>query len=1021
MVAGILSDTSPEVMSDTEPLISFTQYQVALIAPLARDVRSALGVLDETHVSPLDFERPEIDTNQYVWGHAQGHNVVIIGLKEGQYITHLSNTSDDPWKLSMPDVTFGLMIGISANQNYNVFNFARTVNFTSQGPGSLKTKFGLIDVGNATKQDNLVQAHTGDLDVDDDDEDEISQSFPIKRSMLADGVFGRSARKLVVIFCLAYLQNEALTAKHFVGRYDLARYCSMFWMYHADFVADDPSMSEALLAVMRGETGAFDSSISHSRPDMMMYEQDRHRNSRVPLYYASFMGLENVIHLLLANGAKFDEEVGSCGTPLEAAVRQGHDGIVRLLLEQGANVNLAKGLHHSCDTALNIAIRREDINLIQLLLDNGANMELYHQPENAYFITTALGNAVRQGSSDIVELLLRNEASINNPGPPHAYGDSLYLASSAAHYRILQLLLAHGNRVGIYDKANSLGRALVEASADGQEDVVQQLLDAGANPNAKGDGGRNALRDAAYMGYEQIVNKLLKAGADMDSTDSLHGSALKAAASLNSFWEGHQSRLTLPRGDLGPRSPKDTRLVVQMLLDAGANVNLQSMGSTALQAAAAHSIEIVRMLLDRGADVNLFGGYYGSALQAAIQKYQIDIVHLLLEKGARMPEQRSSNQPYSSPLQDAIGTGDETLLQLLLDHGFDINSETHYLHGSALHDAADRGHVNMVRKLIELGADVNRHAGYRGWPLHAAVAQNHELVADVLLRAGADPNLHTKELQSALQIACAAGRQSLVKTLLAHGGNPNIGGDIYGGSLALAARAAQEQHIDVVRLLLEHGADVDFSDGIHGTPLHALSNSKGKYYKEIAEILLENGADIDKRGQLSQPLLQTAASRGNIWLVETLLKRGAGQRPAQFSTGTTTVADAALTSASTWGHKRTVEILLDYGAHIRLGSGIHCPLAAAASGGQVEIVEMLLDRTAGIEGHENAFVEAFSMAARSHRIDVVKLFLERKTVDMHGPHGAKILNQVLDVGWMKDMAKMLRKAGARIKRPRDEL
>jgi ankyrin repeat protein len=77
--------------------------------------------------------------------------------------------------------------------------------------------------------------------------------------------------------------------------------------------------------------------------------------------------------------------------------------------------------------------------------------------------------------------------------------------------------------------------------------------------------------------------------------------------------------------------------IVKLLLDAGADVNLQGGNyGTALQAASAggHS-RSVRLLLDAGADVNLMGGKYGSALQAAQQNGHDGIVDLLLSAGAK--------------------------------------------------------------------------------------------------------------------------------------------------------------------------------------------------------------------------------------------------------------------------------------------------------------------------------------------------------------------------------------------------
>jgi hypothetical protein len=77
--------------------------------------------------------------------------------------------------------------------------------------------------------------------------------------------------------------------------------------------------------------------------------------------------------------------------------------------------------------------------------------------------------------------------------------------------------------------------------------------------------------------------------------------------------------------------------VVQMLLDAGADVNAQGgyYGSALYAAAVGGHEKVVQMLLDAGADVNAQGGHYGSALQAAAGEGHEKVVQMLRAVGAR--------------------------------------------------------------------------------------------------------------------------------------------------------------------------------------------------------------------------------------------------------------------------------------------------------------------------------------------------------------------------------------------------
>ena len=109
--------------------------------------------------------------------------------------------------------------------------------------------------------------------------------------------------------------------------------------------------------------------------------------------------------------------------------------------------------------------------------------------------------------------------------------------------------------------------------------------------------------------------------------------------------------------DLALASYLGVKQVVQMLLDEGANVNLQGGEyGTALQAASAggHS-EVVQMLLDNGADVNLQSGKYGTALHAASGNGHEAVVQLLLEQNGL--ELNSKDNNGRTLLSWAWGTG----------------------------------------------------------------------------------------------------------------------------------------------------------------------------------------------------------------------------------------------------------------------------------------------------------------------------------------------------------------------------
>jgi ankyrin repeat protein len=59
-------------------------------------------------------------------------------------------------------------------------------------------------------------------------------------------------------------------------------------------------------------------------------------------------------------------------------------------------------------------------------------------------------------------------------------------------------------------------RRLIRAAEDGRLDLVQTLLKAGADPNAKCENGFTVLMWAAARGHVEVVKALLQSGAELN-------------------------------------------------------------------------------------------------------------------------------------------------------------------------------------------------------------------------------------------------------------------------------------------------------------------------------------------------------------------------------------------------------------------------------------------------------------------------------------------------------------------------
>jgi hypothetical protein len=165
------------------------------------------------------------------------------------------------------------------------------------------------------------------------------------------------------------------------------------------------------------------------------------------------------------------------------------------------------------------------------------------------------------------------------------------------------------------------------------------------------------------------------------------------------------------------------------------------------------------------------------------------------------------DRPWDHPNTDiqlviASLFGHNTVVQLLLDRGADVNAQGGE-YGNALQAASAEGHELVVKLLLNKGADVNAQGGDYCNALYVASYRGHEQVVKMLLNKGADVNEQGGLFSNALQAASAEGHEQVVKTLLDKGAEVNARGGHYGSALQAASWGGHEQ---VVKILLDVGA-----------------------------------------------------------------------------------------------------------------------------------------------------------------------------------------------------------------------
>ena len=214
----------------------------------------------------------------------------------------------------------------------------------------------------------------------------------------------------------------------------------------------------------------------------------------------------------------------------------------------------------------------------------------------------------------------------------------------------LSALIAQGVDVKRPSK-NSQGRTLLSSAAtEGKIAMMDVLLKAGADVNAKDESGMTALRQVAWTGKNPVnaTKRLIAAKADVnlaaddDWTPLIQvmyadpSVAVPVAELL--LQAGADASIVNNEGNsaLMLASHRDMPVLIPALVKAGADINERGRDGTSLVVAAdeGHSA-VVRALLDANADPNLGDRHDETPLMRAAKKDHVEIIALLVARCAR--------------------------------------------------------------------------------------------------------------------------------------------------------------------------------------------------------------------------------------------------------------------------------------------------------------------------------------------------------------------------------------------------
>uniref|UniRef100_A0A3P9CL91 Ankyrin 1, erythrocytic b n=1 Tax=Maylandia zebra TaxID=106582 RepID=A0A3P9CL91_9CICH len=520
--------------------------------------------------------------------------------------------------------------------------------------------------------------------------------------------------------------------------------------------------------------------------------------------------------------------------------------------------------------------------------------------------------------------------------------------------------------VSINKKGNT---ALHIAALAGQEKVVAELVNYGANVNAQSHKGFSPLYMAAQENHLEVVKFLLENGANQ-SLPTEDGFTPLAVA----LQQGHENvvallinygtkgKVRLPALHIAARND-DTRTAAVLLQNDPNPDVLSKTGFTPLHIAAHYeNMSVAQLLLNRGANVNFTPKNGITPLHIASRRGNVMMVRLLLDRGAQID---AKTKDELTPLHCAARNGHVRIIEILLEHGAPIQAKTK--NGlSPIHMAAQGDHMDCVRQLLQYNAEIDDITLDHLTPLHVAAHCGHHRMAKVLLDKGAKANARALNGFTPLHIACKKNHMRSMDLLLKHSASLEA---VTESGLTPLHVAAFMGHLNIVKNLLQRGASPNASNVKVETPLHMASRAG---HCEVAQFLLQNSAQVDAKAKDDQTPLHCAARMGHKELVKLLLEHKASPDSA------TTAGHTPLHIAAREGHVQTIRILLDAGAEqIKMTKKGFTPLHVASKYGKVDVAELLLERGANPNAAGKNGLTPLHVAVHHNNLDVVRLLVSK--------------------------------------------
>ncbi len=493
---------------------------------------------------------------------------------------------------------------------------------------------------------------------------------------------------------------------------------------------------------------------------------------------------KEVVKELVALGADINQADKNGFTPVELATAAGKTKMVEILTQAGAKMTAKAGKIRQSEFTRLIS-SGADVDKILSMLEDGYDINA--EDENG--ITPFAAAAMSTAKPEVLVCLLKHGANIN---VTDSHGRTMLMFLCYGNYDAAMLKPLLENYKDINKQDNVGVSLLILASAYRSCDIVELIIDAGADPNLKDSTGRTALFYAAARGNLKMVKQLIDAGADASIRDN-QGQPFILGMMKNPDDDSVQEILTyatskglLNESDVTEfkKSRKAFKEYFEQMMKASVeqpesyvdrqisetkDIDAQdSDGKTLLMRLCEEGADAksIKKVLNAGADLEIKCKDNWTALAYAINYAPYETVMALVNAGA----DDDMSDCDKTMLMLAANNPDARVLDYCLTRDSNINATTEKQKWTALMFASENTNPEIAKKLLAAGADINQTNLSGMDALMIAVSDCNLKVAKLLLEAGANPTTSrtkgTTPLEMAVRRHCSIEMVNLIAQVI---------------------------------------------------------------------------------------------------------------------------------------------------------------------------------------------------------------------------------------------------------------